>query len=85
MADTELKVCPYCGGEGRLDKDFRFPRYNFLRKLWARVLNEPEIWAYTILCRSCAATGGWAKTKGNAIRNWNMRSGDRYKHGEHNG
>ncbi len=53
----ELKKCPFCGGKGSI----RFAPHDEV---------DTEYW---IVCHSCAAQGGWMKSKGGAIRMWNMR------------
>jgi len=60
------KKCPFCGGDTNIDK--------ILRDGYEKYPDDPDAFAYVVRCISCAAEGGWAKTEGNAIRNWNMRS-----------
>ena len=56
---TDVKPCPFCGEE----------RVNIKTSTYPNRDNE-----YTIVCWSCAAEGGWAKTTTGARRNWNMRT-----------
>lgn len=58
--------CPHCGGDAVLRRDLR-NGYENSRK-------DKDAWAYYAFCVSCAAQGGWAKTTGNAVRNWEMRA-----------
>ena len=53
-----LDPCPFCGGEGMRDIT-----------PWDGKVEQQ----YFIRCRSCAATGGWAKNPHGAVRWWNMR------------
>lgn len=62
LTKTSIKGCPFCTGERVV-----------MGKRWSHERLRP-IWTYVIRCSSCAATGGWAQTPGNALRNWNMRS-----------
>jgi Lar family restriction alleviation protein len=61
VSTTEARACPHCGGEGLLDQEVIHPE------------DKEEGTQYWIRCRSCAATGGWSKTKAGAFRQWNMR------------
>ena len=36
--------------------------------------DDPREYQYYVHCLSCGADGGWSKTEGGAIKNWNMRS-----------
>ena len=54
----ELLPCPFCGGD---------PKPMPLSYPYGRETK------YTIVCRSCAAEGGWAKNPLGARRWWNMR------------
>ena len=59
---TEIKKCPFCGGEGYL---LSHPHgYND---------GDEADRDYYIKCRSCAAEGPWARHDENAITLWNMR------------
>ena len=70
------KMCPFCGGVAILDREFRFVGYGFIRRIFARILKEPDIWGYYYRCVSCAAQGGWAKNIHGAWHNWDMRVGE---------
>lgn len=59
-------LCPFCGGHSKLERQ--------LRHGYEGYENDDEAYAYYVRCLSCAGTGGWAKTPGNAVRNWEMRS-----------
>ena len=54
-----LDPCPFCGGEGMRDIT-----------PWDGKIDQQ----YFVRCRSCAATGGWAKNPRGAVRWWNMRA-----------
>ena len=54
----ELKKCPFCGGDARIKK--------------TKHVNADDC-RYYVVCMSCAAEGGWAKSNGGAIVFWNMR------------
>lgn len=59
-----LLPCPFCGGVGHHERELRNGCED----------GEPDAWAYTIRCYSCAATGGWTKSNEfGAARRWNMR------------
>lgn len=67
-APPVLAPCPFCGGTGAalaLDK--------VLRDGYDKHPDDPDAYAYSIRCLSCAATGGWAKQASGAVRWWNMR------------
>ena len=58
--------CPFCGGTRTLlDRA--------LRGGYQQAQEDPDAWAYTVRCLSCAATGPWFKREGNAVRSWNRR------------
>ena len=56
----ELKPCPFCGGQGVVDTQERFP-------------DGPDNLAYFVSCIQCACQGPWMKSEGSAIKFWNMR------------
>lgn len=60
-----LLPCPFCGGLGR--------RRRVLRDGYEHFQNDRDAWAHYVVCRSCAAQGGWAKSVSGAARWWNMR------------
>ena len=58
--------CPFCGGEsGVIERT--------LRGGFENIRDDPDAWAYSVRCGSCAAEGGWSKGKSGALRCWNMR------------
>ena len=58
--DTPLP-CPFCGGAaGNVIQEKRHE-------------SGPDMYGYFYRCIACVAVGGWAKTEGNALRNWNRR------------
>lgn len=59
-----MKACPFCGGEPLPNKTLRDGCKD----------GEPDAYAHYVVCRSCAATGGWAKSEAGAVRCWNMRT-----------
>lgn len=61
-----MLLCPFCGGEPTLDKH--------LLNGYSSSAVDPDAFAYFVVCRSCAAKGGWAKTAAGANRLWNMRA-----------
>ncbi len=61
LKPDEIKSCLFCGGDEVT-----------LRCIWHLNRLMP-CWKYVIVCSSCAAQGGWAKSAGNALHNWNMR------------
>lgn len=63
--NTQLLPCPFCGGEGIPEKQ--------LRGGFEHDRDDPDAYAYTVRCRSCAAEGGWSKNPAGATRQWNMR------------
>jgi len=65
------KLCPFCGGR---------PTLAFgVRDGYEGYETDPDAIAWYVRCISCAAQGGWAKSKAGAWRLWNMREkgGDR--------
>lgn len=76
MAQTELKPCPFCGGEMRIESEYRFPWRNWARRLISRITREPETEAFFSVCNCCGANGPWGKSKNTAIRLNNMRCND---------
>jgi Lar family restriction alleviation protein len=71
-AKSKPRPCPFCGGEGL--------RKRVLRRGYANFRDDPDAYAHYVRCRSCAAQGGWGKSTGTAVMQWNMRGtspGDR--------
>lgn len=64
--ENELLRCPFCDGEGLPRKALR----DGYAGDWE---NDPDAYAYFIICRACACQGGWAKSEGSAIKLWNLR------------
>ena len=64
-ASALLLPCPFCGGDPY--------RRKVLRDGYEDWKDDPDAWAYYVVCRSCAAQGGWAKSVSGAARWWNMR------------
>lgn len=65
MTEQVLSPCPFCGGEGEMHKE--------MRSGYEKWPNDPDAYAFFVVCVSCAASGGWGKTKGSGRRWWNMR------------
>ena len=64
---SQLLQCPFCGGDRPYLSQTLRDGYE------GKYEHDPDAYAYYIVCHSCACQGGWAKTQGNAARNWNMR------------
>lgn len=60
MAD--LKPCPFCGGEARINSDHEAVRDT-----------EGHLWAFTVGCSKCCATSGLCCSPDKAIEAWNTR------------
>lgn len=56
-------ACPFCGGGAILDKTLRDGCKE----------GEPDAFAYSVRCRCCASSGGWAKNEAGAWRWWRSR------------
>lgn len=54
----DLLTCPFCGGHGEVVGQSTIP------------CDNSRIYVH---CNSCGADGGWAKTRGNAVKQWQMR------------
>lgn len=63
--DGHMLPCPFCGGHPSVEK--------MMRVGYEEYPDDPDAYAYFVTCHACACQGGWAKTEGNAKRNWNMR------------
>ena len=63
-----MEKCPHCGGEPTVDKA--------LRDGYRGMEDDPDAWAFFVICKSCAGQGGWVKNESGAIRMWNMRMTD---------
>ena len=58
MSESNLLRCPFCGGVAQQED----------------VANDDgDYRRYFVVCRSCGAESGWAKTERGAIRNWQSR------------
>jgi hypothetical protein len=59
-----LLQCPFCAGQGYCTRVLRGGCED----------GEPDAWAYTVVCRCCAAEGPWCKSnEWGAVSNWNRR------------
>lgn len=58
--EQELLICPFCGAPD--------PVFDLGHGISGEVY-------YFFKCRGCAAQGGWSKTYGGALMNWNRREG----------
>lgn len=65
-ASTEvLSPCPFCKGVGRVESQ---PHGSISE-------NPPHHeYEFYVICNSCACQGPWVKSRGGAIRMWNMRT-----------
>jgi Lar family restriction alleviation protein len=63
--DKKLKPCPHCGGQVKLEKALRVGYEN--------CQDDPDAWAYYVVCVCCAAQGPWRKCEAGAVREWNER------------
>ena len=59
----KLLTCPFCGGDGIPDRELRE----------GCSVGEPDAFAHFVRCKCCACEGPWAKSEGNAVRQWNTR------------
>lgn len=57
---SELKKCPFCGGEAKIRGE----------KYW-----QPNV-RRNVICTNCFANSGWFKTDEEAIEAWNRRVND---------
>ena len=62
---TDLTPCPFCGGHPY--------RSQSLREGYENDREDPDAIAYFVRCNSCAAQGGWAKSKTGGDRLWRTR------------
>lgn len=62
---SDLKPCPFCGGEAFLSTD---PEAT--KDMCGR------LWAYTIVCSRCCATSGLCCSPEKAAEVWNRRASD---------
>lgn len=69
MNQTLLR-CPFCGAAGHLDKTLC--RHTD-QTLCEHDDHVTDVFAYFVICRSCAARGGWDATEAGAVRWWNQR------------
>ncbi len=66
---SDMLPCPFCGGRAYVARTDRFPE--------APPDNDPDRFAYSGRCVTCAAQGPWNKTSREAaIRDWNKRPGE---------
>ena len=63
---NKLLPCPFCGGEGVMDKR---PRSQYGKVKYA----------YFIRCESCWAQGSSPKSEAGAVEVWNMRTARKVK------
>lgn len=66
---TELKPCPFCGGEAE-------EKHMKRKKLFARFTFPHTTYFVYIRCKLCGATTTVKWTRENAIEAWNRRVGD---------
>ena len=67
MAKTELKPCPFCGGEAKIIKDIRYPRpKRNPKKAYEVVCNNPR-------CIIFNADNNYYLKRKYAIEAWNKR------------
>ena len=59
---AELRNCPFCGGEARINSDPEAVRDT-----------EGHLWAFTVGCSKCCATSGLCCSPDKAIEAWNTR------------
>ena len=60
---SKLAPCPFCDGQPTIEKT--------LRNGYAD--GEPDAWAWSMVCLSCAASGPWGKSEARAVHAWNRR------------
>lgn len=56
---SELKSCPFCGGEARVVKDGRWTDQSVI---------------YAVVCGECHAMSRWCESEEEAIEAWNTRA-----------
>ena len=56
----QLKKCPFCGGEARMQKKF----FN---------VESVALMRFQVACMECGANNDWYTDKGYAIKAWNTR------------
>ena len=67
---TELKPCPFCGGEARLKTDFRWPRYG---KFAGQRVQAFEVVCDNADCIIYNADNKYFLNENRAIKAWNRR------------
>lgn len=61
-----LAPCAFCGGRGYCVRR--------LRQGYEQCRDDPDAYAYTVRCQSCAAEGPWTKSGAEgAVARWNRR------------
>ena len=69
--DTELKPCPFCGGEAELD--FAHRTFRYVANDGTRKYTE---YYYTVRCAECDCRIGMCEVPAMAIEAWNRRVND---------
>ena len=68
MPEPMLLPCPFCGGKPLTTPD------RMLREGYEKWPDDPDAYAYSVRCNSCAAEGPWQKSASGAVTWWNLRS-----------
>ena len=72
---TELKPCPFCGGEAKLaDNEFGEPVFDNNLAQVDFMYSAPD--AFWVECKDCFAMSGSYNTEEEAIEAWNRRAED---------
>jgi hypothetical protein len=67
---TELKPCPFCGGEAMIKQDIRYPRYG---EHAGKAITAYEPICVNTNCIMYNQDGNYFTTKEEAVRAWNNR------------